>query len=227
MEIKKSDRADLESKIGIFFQIGLIIALGLSLAAFEWESPVRQIVIDQQWQPLVDDIIIKNTVIEERKPAPKPVSAPAIRIVDNTEFIKEGLEFTAEINPNDETPAYVAPAPVKPGEETSVAEDIPFVVVEKMPEFPGGMSALQTFLAKTTKYPRTAAETGIQGTVYMYFVVEKDGSVSSIKALRGLSGGCTEEAERVLALMPRWKLGNQFGKPVRVSFTVPVMFKLQ
>lgn len=227
METKKSKQADLESKKSIFFQIGLIAALGLTLAAFEWKSPVKQIIIDTPWEPVSEDVVIKNTFFEDRKPAPMPVVAPAIRIVDNNTSITEDLIIDTEIKPDDVQPEYVAPVPSHMEEENSLAEEIPFVAVEKMPEFPGGINALREFLAKNTEYPEAAKETGIQGTVYLYFVVEKDGSISGIKTLRGIGGGCTEEAERVLSIMPKWKPGNQFGKPVRVSYNVPVIFKLQ
>jgi len=227
METKKSKRADLESKKSIFFQIGLIVALGLTLVAFEWESPVKQIVIDTQWEAVNEDVVIKNTIFVDRKPAPKPVLAPVIRIVDNNTSITQDLILDTEIKPDENQPEYIVPVPVHLEEENSLAEEIPFVAVEKMPEFPGGINALREFLAKNTDYPDAAKETGIQGTVYLYFVVEKDGSISGIKTLRGIGGGCTEEAERVLSMMPKWKPGNQFGKPVRVSYNVPVIFKLQ
>lgn len=227
METKKSKRTDLESKKSIFFQIGLIVALGLTLVAFEWESPVKQIVIDTRWEAVNEDVVIKNTIFEDRKPAPKPVLAPAIRIVDNNTSITQDLTIDTEIKPDENQPEYMVPVPVHLEEENSLAEEIPFVAVEKMPEFPGGINALREFLAQNTEYPDAAKETGIQGTVYLYFVVEKDGSISGIKTLRGIGGGCTEEAERVLSIMPKWKPGNQFGKPVRVSYNVPVIFKLQ
>lgn len=227
MEIKKSQSADLEAKKGIFFEVGLIVALGLSLAAFEWNSPVKQIIVSTPWQSVMEDVVIKNTIIDNPKPAPKPVVAPIIRIVENTKVITEELVINSEIKPDDIQPEYLAPVSVQLEDEKPIAEETPFIVVEKMPEFPGGMNGLQEFLAKHTEYPEEAKETGIQGTVYLYFVVEKDGSISNIKTLRGIGGGCNEAAERVLNLMPKWKPGNQFGKPVRVSFNVPVIFKLQ
>jgi len=227
MESKKSQHADLEAKKFIFFEVGLIVALGLSLIASEWNSAVKKIIINTPWQSVIEDVVIKNTIIEDQKPAPKPVIAPVIRLVDNNTATTQDLIINSEIKPDDVLPDYIAPVPVQLEEEKSIEDDTPFVVVEKMPEFPGGMSALLDFLAKNTRYPQSAAETGIQGTVYLSFVVEKDGNVSNIKTLRGIGGGCNQEAERVLSLMPKWKPGNQFGKPVRVSFNVPVVFKLQ
>jgi protein TonB len=227
MESKKSQHADLEAKKGFFFEVGLIVALGLSLIASEWNSTVKKIIVNAPWQSVNEDVVIKNTFIKDQKPAPKPVIAPIIRLVDNNTAITQDLIINSEINPDDVQPEYIAPVPVKLDEEKSIEDDTAFVVVEKMPEFPGGMKALLALLSKNTRYPQSAAETGIQGTVYLSFVVEKDGNVSNIKTLRGIGGGCNQEAERVLSLMPKWKPGNQVGKPVRVSFNVPVVFKLQ
>lgn len=226
METKKSKRADLESKKSIFLQIGLIVALGLSLAAFEWKTPVKQIVVTTSWESVPEDVFIKNTIIQNRMPAPKPVVAPTIRIVDNNASVTEDLNIDTEIKPDDIQPEYVAPAQIQLEDEKSVAEEAPFVIVEKMPEFPGEIDAMKEFLAKNIEFPTAATEIGIQGTVYLNFVIEKDGSITHIKTLRGIGGGCDEEAERVISKMPKWNPGNQRGKPVRVSFNIPVIFKL-
>ncbi|MBQ9474285.1 MAG: TonB family protein [Bacteroidales bacterium] len=101
-----------------------------------------------------------------------------------------------------------------------------FVVVETMPEFPGGMDSLMAFLHENIVYPQEARVKKISGKVFVSFTVEKDGSLSDIKILRDLGYGCGNEVLRVLRLMPRWKPGMQQGKPVRCQFTLPVMFKL-
>ena len=105
-------------------------------------------------------------------------------------------------------------------------DDELYIVVEEMPEYPGGMKALNEYLAKNIKYPQTALENGIQGKVFVSFIVEKDGSVSNVQVQRSLGGGCDEEAVRVVKAMPKWKPGKQRGKTVRVSYTLPVNFKL-
>jgi len=98
---------------------------------------------------------------------------------------------------------------------------------ETQPEFPGGEYALMDFLAKNIKYPQAARENNIQGTVYLTYILEPDGKISDIKVLRGIGGGCDEEAIRVISIMPAWKPGTQFGKPVRVQFHLPIRFMLQ
>jgi protein TonB len=96
-----------------------------------------------------------------------------------------------------------------------------------MPEFPGGMGELMKYLAENIKYPPLAKESGIQGRVFINFVVEPNGSISNVKVLRGIGGGCDEEAVRVVSKMPNWKPGKQRGKAVRVSYNLPVKFTLQ
>lgn len=102
-----------------------------------------------------------------------------------------------------------------------------FQVVEVDPEFPGGMEALIKYLSENIKYPEQAKKDKIQGKVYISFVVEKDGSVADAKVLRGIGGGCDEEALRVVNAMPKWTPGKMRNTPVRVQFNLPVVFKLQ
>lgn len=104
--------------------------------------------------------------------------------------------------------------------------DSVFTVVEQMPEYPGGMEQLMNYLWNSIEYPALAKEKGIQGRVFVNFVVEKDGSIVNVKVLRGIGAGCDEEAVRVVAAMPIWKPGTQRGKAVRVSYNIPIKFVL-
>ena len=111
--------------------------------------------------------------------------------------------------------------------QTDEPDDAVFVVVEKSPEFPGGNDSLYAFIGRNIKYPEMAKKNKIEGRVFVTFVVEKDGQVSSAKILRDIGGGCGEEALRVVNSMPKWKPGTQRGNPVRVQFNLPIMFQLQ
>ena len=117
----------------------------------------------------------------------------------------------------------------KPNTKVIDDEDVskPPTIVEEMPEFPGGDVARIKFLAENTKYPDVAKQTGIQGPVYLTFVVEKDGSITNVKILRGIGGGCDDEAMRVAKLMPKWNPGRQNGKEVRVQMNMPTSFILR
>ena len=110
--------------------------------------------------------------------------------------------------------------------ESAIIEDEVFLVVEVAPEYTGGENALMTYLSENILYPQVARESNIQGTVYVSFIIEKNGEVSNIKVMRGIGGGCDEEAVRVVQSMPKWKPGTQRGKPVRVQFNWPVRFIL-
>lgn len=117
----------------------------------------------------------------------------------------------------------VAPV-VVPAEEPDPNE--PFTVVEQMPEFPGGKEALFAYIGKNLKYPEQAQEEGIEGVVYVTFVVETDGKITGVQVLRGIGGGCNEEAVRVVSGMPNWTPGMQAGKAVRVKYNLPIRYKL-
>lgn len=128
------------------------------------------------------------------------------------------------------TEKMVIPPPPPPpalGSEALTFDKDVFTVVDEMPEYPGGVVALRNFLAQTVKYPQEAIKNGIQGKVYVNFVVEKDGSVGAVKIARGVSPELDAEALRVVKLLTNWKPGRQKGEDVRVSYTVPIKFALQ
>ena len=102
-----------------------------------------------------------------------------------------------------------------------------YTLVEENPEFPGGKKELDKWLAANLKYPAIAREEGIEGSTYIGFVVEKDGSITEVQVKRGIAGGCNEEASRLIKSMPKWKPGKQNGQVVRTAYTLPVKFKLE
>ena len=112
-------------------------------------------------------------------------------------------------------------------QDKKVANDKVYEKVEVMPEFPGGEQAMMDFVGKNVQYPKEAMEKEISGRVLVGFIVEKDGSIADVKVVKGIGGGCDEEAVRVVKAMPKWKPGKDKGKPVRVSYVMPFTFKLQ
>jgi protein TonB len=108
-----------------------------------------------------------------------------------------------------------------------VVEEEVLKVVEQMPEFPGGAAKMMEYISKNIVYPTYAFDNGIQGRVFVSFVVERDGSISNVKAKRGIGGGCDEEAVRVIQSMPKWNPARQRGETVRCSYTIPIIFKMQ
>ena len=226
MEQKKTPRADLEKKRPLFVEIGFVITLAIVLLAFEWKS-YEKITYDLGPREAVDVVeeVVVNTEQKVKPPAPKPqVQTTMLKVVDDDVEIEDELEIDAEADENTEVEEYV---PVEVEEEEEAEEAEIFLVVEQAPQFPGGEAARLKYLADNIKYPQMARESGIQGVVYITFVVEPDGSVTHIKILRGIGGGCDEEAIRVIKAMPKWKPGRQRNKPVRVQFNMPIKFTLQ
>ena len=224
MEIKKTPKADLENKKTLFFQIGLILALLFVFGAFEYKSYDKQ-TIDLSARA-VDDTPEEIIPITEQKvkppPPPPPKQVTQIKIVDDDVEVDDDLDIDVEADDDTEVEEYIPPE-----EDEEIMETEIFTVVESMPEFPGGMGELMKFLAQNIKYPPLAKESGIQGRVFINFVVEPTGAISNVKILRGIGGGCDEEAVRVVESMPKWKPGKQRGKNVRVSYNLPVKFTLQ
>lgn len=225
MDIKKNPKVDLENKKTFFFEIGLIIALVVVFAAFEYKS-YDKVTIDLT-QRAVDDTPEEIIPITEQKvkppPPPPPKQVTQIKIVEDDVDVDEDIDLDVEADDETVVQEYIPPEE----DDEEVKEEEIFTVVESMPEFPGGMGALMKYLATNIKYPPLAKESGIQGRVFINFVVEPDGSISNVKVLRGIGGGCDEEAVRVVEAMPKWKPGKQRGKPVRVSYNLPVKFTLQ
>ena len=226
MEEKKSPKANLENKKLMFIQIGMVISLLIAWLAFEHKNyDKREIDESLLNREIVEDLeMTEITKQEEQKPQPVelPKQTTQLEIVQDDVEV-EDIEINAEMDQNEVMEEYVAPDI----EEEEVVEQEIFQIVEEMPAYPGGDQKLMEYIAKNIKYPQIARESSIQGRVFVNFVVEPDGSVTNVKVLRGIGGGCDEEAMRVIKSMPKWKPGKQRGKAVRVSYQIPVMFKLQ
>ncbi len=237
MEIKKSKKADLEKTRGTSMLIGYIVALAVMFAAFEWTTRdyvETEPVVYSAYAQMEEEIVPITQPIFTAAPPP-PADAPQVAeildIVDNNEEIVE--EKIAESESTTEAisgPVAQVSGPVATGpvvtEEASDEGEI-FQVVEQMPEFPGGMQALMAYLSKNIKYPSVAQDNGIQGRVLVSFVVNKDGSIVDPEVIKSVDAALDKEAMRVIKAMPKWNPGKQRGKPVRVKYTVPVLFRLQ
>ena len=237
MEIKKSKKADLEKTRGTSMLIGYIVALAVMFAAFEWTTRdyvETEPVVYSAYAQMEEEIVPITQPIFTAAPPP-PADAPQVAeildIVDNNEEIVE--EKIAESESTTEAisgPVAQVTGPVATGpvvtEEASDEGEI-FQVVEQMPEFPGGMQALMAYLSKNIKYPSVAQDNGIQGRVFISFVVNKDGSIVDPEVIKSVDAALDKEAMRVVKAMPKWNPGKQRGKPVRVKYTVPVLFRLQ
>lgn len=228
MELKKSPKADLENKRNIFVQIGLVVSLAICLYGFEATSKVAQVdSLGSMSDQTVEEEIIPITrqdLVPPPPPPPPPQVVDMLVIVDDNTEIEDELQIE-DSEATDKT-AITAVMQVATQEEEK-EETAVFFIVEEMPEFPGGQLALRTFIAQSIKYPVIAQENGIQGKVFVNFVVAKDGTITNAKIFRGVDPSLDKEALRVVNSLPKWKPGKQGGKPVRVSYTVPINFVLQ
>jgi len=148
-------------------------------------------------------------------------SPAAVTVMAEKMELKSPLQDTLD---NDLAEIELKQASNKSSKTKKASDKEPITFVDKMPEYPGGSDAMFKFLYKNAVYPPLAKEKKISGKVFVQFVVEKDGKISNIKVIRGIGGGCDEEAMRVISLMPAWKPGTQNGKPVPVYFTLPIIF---
>jgi len=223
MKLKKSKEANLESKRSTFLVIGYVITLACTLLAFEWKEYDAFETMELRQTEDIFEEEIDNTFREEIPPPPPPPPPPDIIVIVEDDVELEEEMVIEDIEIEEETAIEVEIAE----EEEEVDEEEIFQIVEDMPTFPGGDAALYKFIQKYTRFPQIAVDAGIQGKVYVSFVIDKDGKVIDVKVVRGIGGGCDKEAIRVIKKMPAWKPGKQRGKPVKVSYTVPVFFKLE
>ncbi|MEO9482964.1 MAG: TonB family protein [Ekhidna sp.] len=228
MELKKNEKYDLESKRPLFFGIGMIISLCLTLLAFEWKSPIDPVVkhedpIDDPWYVIDEIQITKQKLPEIPKPKVKKQIVSELNQIKEVEKLTETLQNDPVIEIDSEPVEIDFGEPVLSDEIT----DDPFLIVENMPMFPGGNAALLGFITKNIKYPRAAQQIGIEGRVYLKFVIDTDGSITDIELVKGIGAGCDEEAIRVLKLMPKFTPGKQRGVPVKVQMQLPVTFRLK
>lgn len=212
---KKDPKISLENKKGMFFQIGLAVTLIAVLISFEWKSydkynyNLGDLNLDD-----MEEEIIPITRQEVKPPPPPPPPPEIIEIVEDEVEIENEVEIEETDTDEDEI--------------VEIEEDDEefFMVVENMPEFPGGDLGLMKFIQKNVRYPAIAKEYNITGKVYVSFIVDKQGSVTNVKIVRGVDKNLDAEALRVVSLLPKYKPGKQRGKAVRVMFTIPINFTL-
>jgi protein TonB len=226
MKAKDSKKSSPERFRGIMLQTGFVITLSLVLIAFEWTSPEkRDAGVAYRSGTLVAEDLIPITEQKDVKVMPSPRITTLFRVVDDNREVRDSVMVDAEVNDDTRNADTLLISDITFREDT-VAEPDRFRVVEDMPEFPGGMTALSHYLVNNIRYPAVAREAGISGKVYLEFTVSREGTISDISVLRGIGGGCDEEAVRVVRAMPPWVPGKQRGKPVNVRFTLPVTFTL-
>lgn len=223
MEAKKTEKADLNRKSGMFFNVGLLVSLLIVTAAFEWRQYddgdlVELGAINDDFEELTD---IPPT--EQPPPPPPKIQQPEIVEVPDEEEIEEEIEVDLDVEITETE--VIEEVIISEAPEEEVADEI-FQIVEEPATPQGGYEAFYEYVGKNMRYPAQARRMGIEGTVYVQFVVEKDGSITDVQAIRGIGAGCDEEAVRVIKNQPRWNPPKQRGKPVRQRIVLPIKFQL-
>ena len=229
MEIKKSEKANLENKKLLFIEIGLIISLLITYVAFEWTSKeTNTSMLEDNTEILVEEEIISTNM----ETPPPPPAAPKMPVLsDQIDIVDDEIELEDDMFMNLEDDASLGVEIMDYGEvEEEVVEEeaIPFQLVEEKPSFQGGdANQFSKWVNSRLVYPEIAKENGVQGRVTLQFTVEKDGSVTKVKVLRGVDPSLDKEAVRVVSMSPKWKPGKQRDRAVPVTYTFPVIFQLR
>ncbi|MFA5301375.1 MAG: energy transducer TonB [Bacteroidales bacterium] len=230
METKKSSKANLENKRVLFIEVGLIFALLVVLAAFEYRTYDKDVsMLTADIQQIIEEEQIPITM-ETPPPPPEmpkaPVLSDAIEIVDDDITIEEDIFIETEDDSNFavEIRDYIQYS----AEEDVEEEEIPLAIVEEKPSFMGGdENTFTKWVFDRIVYPEVAKENGVQGRVVLSFIVDADGYVKNVTVLRGVDPSIDKEAVRVVSSSPRWKPGRQRDKAVRVRYNFPLNFQLR
>ena len=229
MEVKKTPKASLENKRALFIEIGLIVALAVVYIAFNWTSKDVQVsTLEAENQVVQEEEIIPIT----QETPPPPPEAPKIPVLsDQIDIVDDEIEVDNDflsLEDSDDMGVEIMDYVENVQEEVVEEEAIPFQLVEEKPPFMGGdANQFSAWVNKRLVYPEIAKENGVQGRVTLQFTVEKDGSVTKVKVLRGVDPSLDKEAVRVVSMSPKWKPGKQRDRAVPVTYTFPVYFQLR
>ena len=227
MELKKSDKANLDNRRSLFIEIGFLIALGFVLLAFEWQvAPAAEAKIETVVQAAMDEDIVPITRQDEPPPpAPEPPKVTDILdIVADDVQVDTNIDINMDIDQNTE----IAPVVFEAVDVVEEEEEAVFTIVEDMPLFNGKVAeeGFREYVGKNTNYPAVAQENGISGRVFVEFTIDRSGSLVDAKVTRGVDPLLDAEALRVIRSSPKWTPGKQRGKTVKVKYTFPVQFRL-
>lgn len=228
MELKKNEKANLENKKSLFLQIGLILALIICILALEWTSGQKK---DSIFDGMTEEAIEEEQIPVTEETPPEEIPPPEVTVTDLFEIVEDDVVIENEVRFEDdetsEDKVVEIYAPVLQAEEEETEDEI-FVIVEDMPKFRGGdINKFREWVQKRVRYPELAAENGIQGRVFISFVVETNGNVSNVTVTRSVDALLDEAAKEAVAASPKWEPGMQRGRPVRVRYSIPIIFQLQ
>lgn len=219
MENTSTRKPNINNKSGLHFNIGLVISLSLSIFAFEYKTPFDKEIMKKG---LIKDIFEPYTdipIIEIKPPAPPlKIQVPVPTDEPDIEVPPLQLDIENIIDPN----SLDIPDEIVPEDISESIKDF----AQVLPQYSGGLSEYYSYLKKNLRYPYKAKKLGVEGKVFIQFVVNTDGTISEVVLLRGIGAGCDEEAIRVISGSTNWQPGKQNGDNVRVRMVVPITFKL-
>ncbi|TAJ12016.1 energy transducer TonB [Marinilabiliaceae bacterium JC017] len=238
MKAKKTNKSDLENKRSIFFEVGLLVSLALAYIAFEVKFKPRsvsypvvseKVVVDQEMIP-----ITRQEELVKSPPPPTITKTDILQIVDDDVELEEELEIL-DTEADENMEVDISKIQSVDVEEEVIEEEKIFIIVEQMPIFrpeicktpEEGQQELIRYIIKNLRYPVKAQENGIEGKVYVQFVVNPQGQVEKVRVVRSVHPDLDEEAVRVVNSLPLFSPGKQRGKPVKVQYAVPIAFVLQ
>jgi protein TonB len=237
MQVKKNPKADLNRNSGLYFVMGLTIVLFLTWRALEYKSydNVQQEIVQLIDTETLDEEVPKTEIIRTTPPPPPPAAPEVIEVIEDTEEVEETIIESTETSQD----AVVAEIDLDASDINVEEEEeeivVPFAIIEEVPVFPGCENAtdkkacfnemIQKHIQKKFMYPKTAEELGIEGRVFVQFVIGQDGSIGSIKT-RGPDPSLEKEAKRIIASLPQMIPGRQRNRAVSVPYSIPINFKL-
>jgi protein TonB len=227
VESKKYPKYDLESKHGLFFNIGLVVALAAVVGMMEWktfetdgELALGAVTSD------FDEVL--DIPVTEQPPPPPPSATKNINIIEvpDVEEIEEDIDISLDIDMTDQTVSEEFEIVMDEGPVEEESEEV-FTIVEDQPTPKGGYESFYTYVSQNLNYPQGAIRLGIEGKVFVQFVVGTKGAISEVKVVKGISAECDQEAIRVIKKAPNWNPGKQRGRPVKVRMIIPITFMLE
>ena len=223
METKKYKHADVHKQSGLFFNIGLLIAITTAILAFEWKHYADSALVDLG--EIQDDFedLLEIPPTEQPPPPPPRMQQPEIIEVPDEEEIEEDIEVDLDIEITEEQ--IIEEIILEETPEEEVADQI-FQIVEEPATPRGGFEAFYKYVRESMKYPSQARRMGIEGRVFVQFVVTGDGSIKDVQIARGIGAGCDEEAKRIIQNAPSWNPPRQRGVPVSQRIMIQIVFGL-
>lgn len=222
METKKNPKVEIHRWTQTFFNLGLLLSVGAVLVAFEWKSYEEKSPLEFENGRLDLDEYQVPITLQDPPKLPEPIQNPKIEIIQDDIQIKDEYVIDVNISTTEDIPPIEldsAPPIVEVGDEI-------YDYTEVQATFVGGMEAWYAYLKKTLKYPKVEQRAGLEGTVFLRFVINTDGSIENVEVVRSAGAGLDAAAKEVIEKSPKWEPGRFRGKPVRSRMTIPIKFKL-